>query len=242
MTVPRIVLVRHGDGPEDDRVALYFRARGVTCEVVRPFRGEALGPVDGAVLGTVVYGGPFAVFEEARFPFLRDEARWIEAALGRGVPLLGICQGAQQLARVLGAEVGPLPGEPHEFGVYEVTPTAAGRAILPGPTWLTQSHFHSFALPKGAELLATGATFPQQAFRYGPAAYGFQFHAEVTRAGFRRWQAADWAWYGKPGAQDRAEQDRLLDLHDGAQADWFAGFLDHLFGAVAIPTELPAAS
>jgi len=224
----RLLLVRHNQGPADDRVASFLAARGASAVTVHPFAGEDLPDVDGFD-GVVIYGGPFAVYEEARYPFLLAEARLIEATLARDLPLLGICQGAQQIARVLGAHVGPHPQGLHEFGYYEVTPTPAGRDILPGPLMLAQSHYHGFDLPAGAELLARSAAYPHQAFRYG-SAYGFQFHAEVTEAGLRRWQAAEWAAFGKPGAQTRAEQDRLLATHDAAQNDWFLGFLARLFG------------
>lgn len=223
----RFLLVEHGRGPGDDRVTTFFRRSGARFEVRRPFAGEALDLGDD-LSGAVVFGGPFDVFEEGRYAFLLEEARLIEACLARGLPLLGICQGAQQIARVLGAEVGPLEGEPHEFGYYEVEPTDAGREVFPGAMTLAQSHWHGFALTEGAELLATGATFRHQAMRYG-SAYAFQFHPEVTQAGFRRWQAADWAPWGRPGAQTRAEQDRLMALHDARQHEWFLGFLGQLF-------------
>ena len=73
----RFVLIRHGDDPDDDRVVTYFRSKGVEPEIIRPFKGEVLGDVDAAVGGSVVYGGPFNVFEEDKHPFLHDEARWI---------------------------------------------------------------------------------------------------------------------------------------------------------------------
>jgi GMP synthase (glutamine-hydrolysing) len=225
----RVVLVRHGDDPDDDRVVTYFRAKGIEPEILRPFKGEVLGDVDASVAGSVVYGGPFNVFEEDKHPFLHAEARWIRQCMARGVPLLGICQGAQQIARVLGAEVGPRDGEPTEFGYYEVTPTETGRAYFPERLVVAQSHFHEFQLPPGAEQLAGSALFPRQAFKYGERTFGFQFHAEVTPRCFRRWQEAPWARYGKPGAQTREEQDRLMAAHDLAQHQWFMGFMDTLF-------------
>lgn len=229
----RVVLIRHGEEPDDDRVVTFFTARGLTPEILRPYRGEALGEVDDTVAASVVYGGPFNVFEEDKHPFLHDEARWIRQCMARNVPLLGICQGAQQIARVLGAGVGPMPGEPTEFGYYEITPTAKGRGVFPDSLVVSQSHFHTFAIPEGAEHLAGSALFPNQAFRHGETTYAFQFHPEVTPQGFRRWQDAAWARYGKPGTQTREEQDRLQAAHDQAQHDWFMGFLERLFGRAA---------
>ena len=76
----RIVLIRHDDSPPDDRVVTWFRNRNVEPEIVRPYLGETLGEADGSVAASVLYGGPFNVFETDRHPFLKDEHRWIETA------------------------------------------------------------------------------------------------------------------------------------------------------------------
>lgn len=225
----RVVLIRHGDDPADDRVVTYFRSKNIEPQIVRPFKGESLGDVDGGVAASVVYGGPFNVFETDAHPFLLDEHRWIEQCIANDVPLLGICQGAQSIAYTLGARCGPRPGEPHEFGYYSIRPTPSGKAFFPDELIVAQAHFHEFELPDGAELLAESDAFPRQAMRYGDNVFALQFHPEVTRAGFRRWQVADWAWYGKPGVQSRETQDALAEAHDDSQHRWFMKFLDTLF-------------
>jgi GMP synthase (glutamine-hydrolysing) len=189
--------------------------------------------LDESWAGSVVHGGPFNVFEEQQHPFLREEHRWISQCIERELPLLGICQGAQSIAYVLGAEVGPPASGLHEFGYYELTPTAEGIAegFMIAPLVATQAHFHTFALPEGATLLASSELYPNQAYRHRTNTYGLQFHPEVTIEGFRRWQAAPWAAYGKPGAQTREEQDALMVQHDAAQSAWFYRFLESLFGS-----------
>ncbi|MGN6769920.1 MAG: glutamine amidotransferase-related protein [Rhizobiaceae bacterium] len=229
----RIVLIRHGNDAPDDRAYVYALCSGFEPTVRKPFVGEVLGMVDETVAGTVVYGGPFEAYDHGRFPFLKEEARWIEACMARGVPLLGICQGAQQIADVLGASVGPVEGGHGEFGYYRIEPTEAGHEILPGPIHVVQAHFHTFGIPGGATHLASSAAFPNQAFSYGAKTYAFQFHPEVTIEGFRRAQASLGAFYDIPGAQTREEQDRLMYRHDAAQATWFYGFLERLFGCEA---------
>ena len=62
----------------------------------------------------------------------------------------------------------------------------------------------------------------------------------MTRAGFRRWQDAPWAAFGKPGAQTRERQDQLAEAHDAAQHAWFMGFLERLFGAACAEERLRA--
>ena len=226
----RVVLVRHGDDPPDDRVHTYLVRAGFAAEQRKPFAGDLLDGPDEDLAGTVIYGGPFNVFEDDRHSFLKEEARWIAACLKAEIPVLGICQGAQQIAYHLGAEVGPKPGEPYEFGYYRIDPVDGANGFLSEPLWVTQSHYHTFAIPEGAQHLAASELFPNQAFRYGDKVYGFQFHPEVTIEGFRRWQNLDRASYGKPGAQTRENQDRLMHAHDGRQAKWFYGFLEGFFG------------
>jgi GMP synthase (glutamine-hydrolysing) len=225
----RVVLVRHGDDPPDDRVHTWLATNGFEPQVLRPCSGDRLGEPDDDIAGTVLYGGPYNVYETDRHAFLNEEYRWIAACLERRIPMLGICQGAQQIAWHLGAKVGEADHGLHEFGYYEIAPTAHGGGFLDGPLTVCQSHFHTFETPHGAVCLAGSAAFPNQAFRYGDRVFGLQFHAEVTIEGFRRWQAGPFAHFGKPGAQTRDEQDRLMIAHDRPMADWFYGFLDRLF-------------
>ena len=228
---PRVLLIRHDDSPPDDRVHTFLHLNGFEPVLIRPYEGDPVPSLDGSWAGSVVFGGPFNVFSEDVNPFLRDEHRWISQCIEAGVPLLGICQGAQSIAWTLGAEVGPPASGMHEFGYYEIRPTADGRDFLPNPLRMTQAHFHTFGIPEGAVHLAESDLYPNQAFRYGDRVYGLQFHPEVTIEGFRRWQDADWAAYGQPGAQTREEQTALMLEHDAAQADWFYGMLGSLFGS-----------
>jgi GMP synthase (glutamine-hydrolysing) len=228
--IPKLVLVRHSEDPPDDRVVSFAVASGFEWVIRRPFKGDSLGDPGPEVAGTVIYGGPHDVFLENRYPFLREEARWIRACMDKGLPVLGICQGAQQIARLLGAKVRPVPEGTHEFGYYLIKPTVEGGDLLPEVMYVAQAHSHTFAIPEGAVHLAGSDLFPHQAFRYGANTYGFQFHPEVTIEGFRRWQGSLSGKYGKPGAQSKEEQDRLMTLHDAAQAKWFYAFLTKLFG------------
>jgi GMP synthase (glutamine-hydrolysing) len=181
------------------------------------------------LVGTVVYGGPFVVTERQTHTFLTDEHRWVEHCLANDLPLLGICQGAQSIAHVLGARVGPPEHGKSEFGYYEIRPTGEGAEVLPAPLWVSQNHFHEFGIPAGAVRLAESDSFDNQAFKYGTCTYGFQFHPEGTIKAFRRWQQAPWARWSLPGAQTIDEQTRLMYLHDAAQAAWFFRFLERLF-------------
>ena len=227
----RIILIKHEDSPGDDRAATWFAEQGFVLDWRFPYVGGRLPALDAAIAGAVLYGGPQSAAEADRLPYLADEARWIRRCIARQVPVLGLCLGGQIIAHALGASVGPDPDGQHEFGYYALAPTDRGRAFFPDRLVVPQAHYHGFALPDGAELLARSARYPHQAIRYGERTFAFQFHPEVTLPIFRRWQQADWAPWGAPGAQARAEQDALAARHDQTLHHWFTEFLARLFGA-----------
>lgn len=232
MSVQRYVMIEHNRSPGDDRAALHLATRGAELLWRRPFEGDRLESLEELRPdGVVIYGGGQGLETIQQNPWLRDELDYAGACIEAEIPILGLCLGGQIIANRLGAAVGPQDPEYHEFGFYEIKPTEAGRDFLPEPMFVTQAHFHTFQIPEGAELLASSAAYRNQAFRYGDKTYGFQFHPEISIPCFRRWQHADWAAYGKPGAQTREEQDRLAAQHDAKQGAWFHGFLDRLFPA-----------
>lgn len=137
----------------------------------------------------VVLGGPIGAGDDALYPFLADELRLIESRLRAGRPIIGVCLGAQLIARALGARV--YPSGHREIGFAPIQLTPAGRhsclaAFADAPTTL---HWHgdTFDLPAGAELLASTELCRHQAFSFGQQTIAFQFHPEAGGAGFERW-------------------------------------------------------
>jgi GMP synthase (glutamine-hydrolysing) len=150
---------------------------------------EALPTIDG-YQGLIILGGPMNVGEEDRYPHLRTEKALVREAVEEGVPVLGICLGAQLIAAALGAEV--RPATETEIGWYDVAPTMAARedpvlAHFAASERLFQWHGDTFELPDGAVHLAAGDTVPNQAFRWGDNVYGLQFHLEVDEPTIERW-------------------------------------------------------
>ncbi len=138
----------------------------------------------------VFLGGPMNVYEEDRYPFLRDEDLFIKEAIQRGKAVLGICLGAQLIAKALGAKVFKAPVK--EIGWYDVSLTKIGSQdplLSPFPKTFPvfQWHGDTFEIPNGAKLIATSSPISHQAFRYGERVYGLQFHLEVTEKMIREW-------------------------------------------------------
>jgi GMP synthase (glutamine-hydrolysing) len=140
--------------------------------------------------GLIVLGGPMSVNDAGRLAHLTTELRLIEAALRHDIPVLGICLGAQLIAKTLGAEV--YPNCQKEIGWYDVSPTGeANRDALLGQLKSTEKifqwHGETFDMPASTCHLAYSSLCANQAFRYGTKVYGFQFHLEVDEPMIHRW-------------------------------------------------------
>ncbi len=170
----------------------------------------------GAVL---VFGGAMHVDQEDRHGWLRDEHRLLERLVADEVPLLGVCLGGQLLAKALHGHVRRLPRP--EIGWVDValTPEAQADPVFAGlPERFSsfQWHLYHFELPEGAVLLARNEQC-LQAFRAGPAAWGIQFHAEVTHA-----SVLDWVRSSDPGEDGIVDFPRLLGETEELIGGWNA--------------------
>ena len=139
----------------------------------------------------LVFGGAMHADEDSRHPWLREETLLLQGLLDRATPLLGICLGAQMLARAAHAAV--FPAREPELGWLEVELTGAGAAdpvlsALPARFVAFQWHRYTFDVPAGAVELARSPVCPQ-AFRLGEKAWGAQFHPEVTKEQLEAWIA-----------------------------------------------------
>jgi GMP synthase-like glutamine amidotransferase len=160
----------------------------------------------------MVFGGAMHPDQDAEHPWLQGEVAFIEQALEQGVPTIGVCLGAQLLARAAGAWVGAAGSA--EVGWFSVEVNDDGAAdpvigALPRRVDAFQWHYYTFELPDGAVELARSKA-ASQAFRLGDRAWGIQFHAEVDGEMLGRWFVEGESELPKPIEEMRAETDRLL--------------------------------
>ena len=227
-----ILVVLHQETSTPGRVGQILQAHGLGLDIRRPVIGDPLPDTLEAHRGAIVFGGPPSANDGE--PHLCREIEWMAVPLGEGRPFLGICLGAQMLVKHLGGRVGPRADGLVEVGYYPLQATAAGRALLPHwPDMIYQWHREGFDLPREATLLATGERFPHQAFRYGEAAYGVQFHAELTLAMLHRWTVRGAERTRLPGAQGRREHFDGRAIYDALVRRWLEAFLGLVFGAPA---------
>lgn len=145
-----------------------------------------IDPLDPDLL--IVLGGPISANDEAEYPFIQDELEIIKTRLASDAPTLGICLGAQLMARALGARV--YPGKQKELGWKRVELSDAGKqSPLHHLEYSPVLHWHgdTFDLPAGAVHLASSDITPNQAFSWKKRGLALQFHPEVTVHGMERW-------------------------------------------------------
>jgi len=217
-------------GERNDRVARSLSQRGYDLDQVWVAEGQTLPASANGHFGAVIYGGSQMVSQIEDIDYLKAERDWLARWLCSDRPVLGICLGAQMIANTLGAPVAPHADGVAEIGYVDIAPTQAGRDVISEPMAVYHWHHEGFALPRGAELLASGSVFENQAFRYGSSAYGLQFHPEVTREMMNAWLEKAVESLQKPGAQSREAQLAAADLHHRNGGLWLEGFLDRWLG------------
>lgn len=227
-----VLLIQHMDDGRDDRVARHLSRRGFALEWCSPARGDALPSIHGGYAAAVVYGGIQSANDAERLEFIAAEIDWIRRWVAADRPFLGLCLGGQLLARALHARVAAHPRGLHEIGFVPVRATEQGRRFFPPRLHVYQWHQEGFEVPAGGELLATGGTYTNQAFRVASRAFGLQFHPEATPRMREAWLDASGHMLSAPGAHSRQRQVTDARRFDAAMEEWLATLIDdHLLPA-----------
>jgi GMP synthase (glutamine-hydrolysing) len=221
---PRDVLVIvHRPESNPGRVGQWLLSHGYRLDKRCPRHGCALPETLENHAGVIVFGGPMSANDPD--DYIKREIDWLAVPLRENKPFFGICLGAQMLAKHLGARVGFHPEGRVEVGYYPIRPTAAGRALLPWPDQVYHWHCEGFDIPSGAECIARGEAFENQAMRYGRA-FGVQFHPEMTLAMIHRWTICAAHRFGQPGARPKAEHIAGHDAHGLRTNAWLSQFME----------------
>ena len=205
-----------------------FKKRGFLEEIVCPPLGEILPEDLTKYSAIVIFGGPMSVNDDDQF--IKDEIKWIKKVIDIKIPFLGICLGAQILAKYLGCDVIKNKNDLAEIGFYEIEPVGEGGNIFESQSMFYQFHTEGFEVPKGCELLARGDIFKNQAFKYHNC-YALQFHPEVNFFVHLRWLFL--VLIKKPkvlflkGSQNLFYQLYLRFKHNKSVSMWLDSFLDN---------------
>lgn len=183
-----LILMNHEDeGPAT--LGDYMLETGVELRTARLYKGDGVPEGEGPWDLIVSMGGPMGACDDDLYPFLEPESAFLKTEINAGRPVLGVCLGAQLMARALGAKVYKAPEK--EVGWREIFLTGEGAKDplfkgVPAVLDVLQWHEDTFDLPQGSVLMAWGNACRHQAFRFKNA-YALQFHVEVNRAILDRW-------------------------------------------------------
>ena len=188
----RVLAFRHVPFEHLGRIEPELVRRGIGIDYADLYQPGAAEPDPARYDGLIFMGGAMSVNDG--LPHLEREARWVAQAVEAGRPVLGVCLGAQLIAKALGASVYRNPVK--EIGWFEIELTGEGAAdplfagVGPRET-VFQWHGETFDLPPGARWLASSTACCHQAFRIGSSAYALQFHLEVTPEMIADWCSQD---------------------------------------------------
>lgn len=178
-----VLFIQHGDTDKPGLLGDVLSSREVSLDVRHPYLGDSLPDSIVGYDGIAIGGGAQSAYEEDKFPYLARECEIVQEAAHVEKPVLGLCLGAQVMAKALGAPV--RPNGRKEIGFFPVTldPIARYDPLWCGlPMDFVTTHWHGdvFDLPPAGMRLGSSALTPNQLFRYGRGMYGLQFHLEMT--------------------------------------------------------------
>jgi GMP synthase-like glutamine amidotransferase len=185
-----VIVIKHVIQEGPGFIADFLKEKRVSIKTIELEKGQALPQNFSNIKAVISMGGPMNVYEEEKYPFLKEEDTFLGDVIKNNIPFLGICLGAQLLAKSCGAEI--KKNTCREIGWFKVKLTQIG---ISDPLFegmdeefeVFQWHEDQFQIPKNGILLATSHFCPHQVLKVGKCAYGFQFHIEVTPQMVESW-------------------------------------------------------
>ncbi len=206
------IIVQHLDIEPAAIIANVIEAAGHQCSCIDLEHGDKLPTKANDFDGIIVMGGPQSANDQD--DVMQTELAWIKTAINANTPMLGVCLGAQIMAKAAGAEITPSPLR--ELGWFPIFHTASTtddalfKSMADGLS-VFQWHGETFSLTESMTLLATHPDVPAQAFRLGNAQYGLQFHIEIDASIIEQWIA-----YGESERHHLGEKS-IQQLHQDTQ-------------------------
>jgi GMP synthase (glutamine-hydrolysing) len=189
----KVIIIKHIDIEGPGTIGDFLDCNDISYRVINIFNGEPLPDTLSEISAVIVLGGPMNVYEEDKYPFLKQEDKFLKEVIEEGLPTLGFCLGAQLIAKTKGAIVKKAPQK--EIGWFKISLNRNGSSDplfqdFPGEVDVFQWHGDTFDIPEDAVKLAESELCSNQAYRIGDNIYGLQFHVEVTDEMIYQWMDA----------------------------------------------------
>jgi GMP synthase-like glutamine amidotransferase len=187
----KILVLMHVESEGPGTLGTFLESVNAEVRIAHLYAGDKIPSEPTGLDGIVSMGGPMNVYEEDKYPFLRRETILLRNAVDGNLPVLGICLGAQMIAKACGARVIKSPAKEVGWGKISLTGSAKSDNLIAGlPEILDVLQWHDdmFEIPEGGALLASSEACPNQAFRHRNA-LALQFHLEVNEEMLKEWFA-----------------------------------------------------
>ncbi len=188
-----VLFIKHIDIEGPGTIADFLEDNKIPYMAVDLSSGDKLPQLKKAFQAVICLGGPMNVYEEEKYPFLKEEDNWLQKVVIEDVPFLGVCLGAQLIAKATGARVTKNPEK--EIGWYKIVLSDAGLndplfKDFPEVFKVFQWHGDTFGIPAGGKRLAFAERCQNQTLKFGRNVYGIQFHVEITKDMIIQWSDA----------------------------------------------------
>jgi len=185
------LVIQHLDIEPPALIGELLSAAGHSLRTLHVDTGDSLPADTSELRGVIIMGGPQSA-NATHLTYIRDELQWLKKRVDEGLPMMGICLGAQLMAKAAGAVM--IPSPVRELGWFPIYHTIGAEhdplfRDIPNTLTVFQWHGETFALTDRMTLLATHPDVPAQVFRLGQAQYGLQCHVEVNASMIESWVA-----------------------------------------------------
>ena len=205
-----ILIIKHISIEGPGTIGEFFKKTGREIQTIELDKNELLPESLSKIEAIIVLGGPMNVYEEEKYPFLKNEDAFLKRAIKEKIFILGICLGAQLLAKAYGAKV--KAAQEKEIGLFKVNLTEEG---MKDPLFFNlnrqldvfQWHGDTFEIPDNSVLLATSPACANQAVRFSENVYGLQFHIEVSGSMIKEWVEE---YFERSDAQSQQKGEQML--------------------------------
>ena len=182
-----ILFISHHNDTELGLMEEFFLSNSYNIHITKPLHGNILPTNIDNYAGVIILGGAMNVDDKEKYPELEKELKWIENLINTNIPIIGICLGAQLIAKVCGAKVQNHKKNLVEIGYKNISFINSSTIVKSFPPKVYHWHKQGFSLPNNAIHLASNSIFDIQAFSIKDKIIGFQFHPEVVEDMILNW-------------------------------------------------------